>query len=115
MRYISEFVEHEVFQGAGKDAHGNTIDQWADAVTIGIYAFDPGSSNETTTSSANGNEARVITSPRVLAPSTAVIGARDRLIVRGKTFEVEGDPLDFRNPYDSTMNGLSVSLKAVDG
>lgn len=116
MRYISETVQHEVFTGTSRDAHGNTVETWADAVSLGIYAFNPGTSSETSGSSAaSGHEARTVTTPSIYLPSTASVSARDRITVRGKRFEVDGEPLDFRNPYGGEMNGKSISLKAVDG
>lgn len=111
MRHISETVMLEVYAGAGEDSHGNEVESWLPAVELGIYAFNPGGSSEPL---IPGHD-RVVTTPTIYAPSGAVVGARDRVTVRGKQFEVDGDPLDFRNPYSSIMDGLSINLKAVDG
>ena len=53
--------------------------------------------------------------PTIYLPSTAVVSSRDKITARGVTYEVDGDSADFRNPYDSTMNGLSIDLKVVSG
>ena len=111
MRYISETVQHEVYNGSGTDAHGNEIETWATAVDLGIYAYDPGGTSEPI---IPGHD-RVITTPTIFVPSASILSPRDRVTVRGKPFEVDGDTLDFRNPYDSAMNGNAINLRAVTG
>ena len=111
MRRISEFVQHEVYAGTGEDAHGNEVETWAAAVQLGIYAFNPGGTSEPLITGYD----RVITTPTIYVPSESVLSPRDRVTVRGKVFEVDGVTSDFRNPYDSSMNGNSINLKAVDG
>ena len=115
MRYISEYVQHEVFVADGLDSRRNAVESWDPPVPLGIYAFDPGSSSESGQSSSSGHEARVITAPTLLVPSSSEVAARDRVTVRGTTYEVDGEALDYRNPYDSAMNGKSIKLKAVEG
>lgn len=111
MRHISEFVQHEVYIPGAEDAHGNEVDAWKPGVDLGIYAFNPGGTSEPI---IPGHD-RVISVPTIYVPSDAVVGAHDRVTVRGKRYEVDGDDRDWRNPYDSTMNGLSIELKAVTG
>jgi len=111
MRYVSETVQHEVFNGAVKNSRNNTIDSWAEPVPLGIYALNPGGSSEPVLPGYD----RVVSTPTMYVPSTAVVGARDRVLARGVTYEVDGDALDFRNPYDSSMNGLAIALKVVSG
>lgn len=112
MRRISETVQHEVFQGSGEDARGNVIESWASPVSLGIYAYNPSSSSEIL---IDGHMHRVESAPILYVPSTAVVGSRDRITARGKQFYVDGDPADYRNPYDPAMNGLAIKLKAVSG
>ena len=111
MRYISEYVQHEVYNGSGTDAHGNEIETWATPVDLGIYAFNPGGTSEPL---IPGHD-RVITTPTIYVPSASILSARDRVTVRSKPFEVDGDTSDFRNPYDASMNGNAINLKAVTG
>ena len=111
MRRISEFVQHEVYAGTGTDAHGNEVETWAAAVQLGIYAFNPGGTSEPLITGYD----RVITTPTIYVPSESVLSPRDRVTVRGKVFEVDGVTSDFRNPYNSSMNGNSINLKAVTG
>lgn len=112
MRRISESVLHEKFTGVTQDAKGNDVPSWGAAVDLGIYAFNPGGTSEPFTS---GHDTRVVTVPSIYVPSGAQVGARDRVTVRGKRFEVDGDALDFRNPYGVEMDGIEVKLRAVVG
>lgn len=111
IRHISETVQHEIYAGTGTDAHGNVIDVWQSPVDLEIYAFNPGG----TTEPAGSGSDRVITSPTLYLPSASVLSPRDRVTVRGLLYEVDGRTLDFRNPYDDSMNGNAVNLKAVEG
>lgn len=113
MRHVSETVQHEVYTGTGEDAHGNEIDSWAPPVSLGIYAFNPGGTSEPVTP---GHD-RVITTPTIFIPTGSSVGHRDRITVTGEPhkFEVDGGMRRFRNPYDSSMDGNVVNLKAVSG
>jgi hypothetical protein len=110
-RRISESVQHESYSGSGEDAHGNEVEIWTPAVELGIYAFDPGSSSEPLLPGQD----RVITAPTILFPSASEVRPRDRVTVRGKLFEADGESLDFRNPFNPSMDGKTIKLKAVDG
>lgn len=112
MRRISETVQHEVFVPGGEDPRGNEIESWATPVSLGIYAYNPSSSSEIL---IDGHMHRVESAPMLYVPSSAVVGNRDRITARGKQFYVDGDPADYRNPYDPAMNGLAIKLKAVSG
>lgn len=112
MRRISETVLHRKYSGTVKNARGNTVDKWDAPADLGIYAFNPGSTDEP---HEPGHAARVVTTPSIYVPSGVQIGARDRVTVRGQLFEVQGVPLDYRNPYGSEMNGMHVHLEAVTG
>lgn len=111
MRYISETVKHEKYNGIVKDSRGNEVESWASPVDLGIYAFNPGGTSEPFTP---GHD-RVVTKPSIYVPSGAVVGAHDKITVRGKPYTVDGDMLDFRNPYGGEMDGLTIQLEAVTG
>ena len=112
MRRVSEYVQHEAYAGMGEDPKGNEVESWADPVSLGIYAMSPGTTGGV---EIDGHMHRVESAPTLYVPSTAVVGNRDRIRARGKLFWVDGDPADFRNPYDSGMDGISIKLKAVTG
>lgn len=113
MRHISEYVQHEAYTGVGEDSHGNEIDTWAAPVALGIYAFNPGGTSEPLIPGYD----RVITTPTIYVPTGSVVMHRDRITVTGEPnrFEVDGDMRPFRNPFDSSMDGNLINLKAVSG
>lgn len=112
MRYISETVLHATFTGTTANSRGNQGESWATATDLGIYAFNPGTSQEVL---VDGHMHRVETKPTIYLPSTATVGNRDKITARGVTYEVDGDPADFHNPYDSAMDGISINLRVVSG
>lgn len=107
-----ETVGWEQYQGETYDPRGNLIDSWADPVEIDGCGFDPGSSVEP----RDGTSQRVITSPVCYIPKRYPIGERDKITARGKTYEVEGEPADWRHPmtgWDPDL--LVVTLRKVTG
>ncbi len=110
MRPISEFVEHEAFDAGAVDAHGNPAEGWGEAVSVGVYAFDPGSSSEP----REGGD-RLIVQPTLYLPAEAVFGSRDRVTARGYQYEVEGDTREWVHPTDSSRRANVVTLRRVEG
>lgn len=111
MRRISETVGWERFEAGATDSHGNPAEGWMPSVPLGIYAFNPGGTEETL---FPGHE-RVISTPTIYVPSDKILSPQDRVNVRGLLYEVQGVTRDFRNPFNSSMNGCSVDLKRVEG
>lgn len=109
-RRISEYVEHQAYVAGAEDRAGNTIDGWGAANSVGIYAFDPGSSSEP----REAGHDRVIVEPTLYTPSTVVFDHRDKVTARGHLFEVEGDTREWRHT-DGTRKGNVISLRRVDG
>ena len=109
-RVISEYVQHEVFIAGAEDDTGNTVEAWFPAVTVGIYAFDPGSSSEP----REGND-RVIVEPTLYMPSDVVMSPQDLVTVRGKKYPVEGETREWVHPTDPTRRANVVNLRRVDG
>lgn len=113
MRHISEFVLYEAFAPGAKDGHGNETETWAPAVRLGIYAYNPGTTDEPFTP----GHARVITNPTIYVPSTVRLTPRGRITLDAEeeSLDIVGETLPYRNPYDSSMNGNVVNLKRVSG
>lgn len=86
---------------------------WAtpDEVLIPGVAFDPGSSVEQLDTARNP----IDSSPKVYDPSYADVVAGDRLVCRGKTYDVDGDPLVYRHPMTGWSPGQVISLKLREG
>lgn len=89
-----------------------TLD-WSDPLELDISgcAFDPGSSIEPL---EIGRDA-VVTRPTVYAPSGADVLAGDRIVIRGRTWQVDGEPADYRSPFSGWAAGLAIHVKAVSG
>lgn len=99
--------------GEKTDRYGATIADWDDADEEAITgcAFAPEASSE---DHAGGRQA-VLAPATLYAPTGADIQPQDRIVVRGETFEVDGDRSDWRNPYSGHRPGISVALRRVTG
>ncbi|MFZ4894639.1 hypothetical protein ACL9RL_09330 [Plantibacter sp. Mn2098] len=113
MRGVTLYVHREAFIPGATDAHGNAAESWAAPVRVGIYAYNPGTTEEPV---LPGHD-RVITAPSIYFPSTVSMSPRDRITVEGdpQPWEVDGETLQYRNPFDASMNGNTVNLKRVSG
>lgn len=100
---------------AAVDAYSNTSEttSWAAPSELEIdgCAFNPGVSSEPLDLARNA----VVTRPEVYAPTGSDILAGDRLVVRGLTFEVVGDPGEYVSPFTGWNPGLVVRLERVEG
>jgi hypothetical protein len=74
-------------------------------------AFDPGSS---TVQFEVGRDP-VVTQPSFITDFGADVRAGDRLTIRGRTWDVDGDPAEYRSPFSGWEAGMVVKLKAVRG
>jgi hypothetical protein len=106
-----ESVDWLAFQSGEPDAHGNISEGYADPVTLGGFGFDPGSSSEPREPGTD----RVIVEPTLYGPFDVPFGPRDQVIVRGKTYEVEGEPRAWRHMFTNRKFGSVTSLRRVDG
>lgn len=94
------------------DAHGNETESWGDPVTLeGVYGFDPGSSSEPRLPGQD----RVVVEPSLYGPYDMPFLPRDRAVVRGLTFEVEGEVRRWRHMRSNRLAGAVVGLRRVDG
>lgn len=109
---MGEVVQRVPYAGSGEDAHGNETAAYGPAVTLaGVYGFDPGSSSEPRLA----GQQRVIVEPTLYGPYDMPFLPRDRAIVRGQTFEVEGEVRRWRHMFTNRDAGAVVSLRKVDG
>lgn len=108
---MAETVSRAAYQAGATDAYGNPTDAWGTPSSVTIIAFNPG----TTAEPFLPGHDRVITRPAIYAAEGTSWSSRDRVTVRGVLYEVDGVPLDYRNPYDPSYDGIQINLKAVDG
>ena len=98
------------------DAYGDEATDWnapQSLVIVGV-AFDPGGSDEPVDA---GHTQRVVTSPTLYDPTYADVEAGDRIRrnLTGITYEVDGNPAEWRSPFTGWRPGQVVKLKVVDG
>lgn len=94
----------------GTDRFGHPVTTDAQ-VSVGSAAFDPGGTRE----AVEVGRAPVVTTPKLYFTDRPDLASGDRVIVRGVTFEVDGDPADWRSPWGGPLGGLVVELKRVTG
>lgn len=112
LRAISEYVEHGVFVPPDTDDEGNeSPESWLPAVSVGVYAFDPGSSSEPRVA---GHD-RVIVEPTLYFPADSTFGHRDEVVARGLRYEVEGETRLWVHPTQPDRRANVVTLRRVDG
>lgn len=109
-RQTSETVQRKVHSFGAKDAHGNKTHVWAAPAPVDIYAFDPG----TTTEPRLPGQQRVITTPTLYFPAGTVFAPLDRVVARGKEYEVDGETDEWRHP-NGRVRGNVVALRRVTG
>lgn len=103
-------IGHRAYQAGAKDAHGNPVDTWAAPVTVNVYAIYPRYAQE-----PEPDRPLVVVGLAVLAPPTVQIGPRDRVVIDGEEWDVEGDPGDWtRGPWDYAP-GVEIVLKRAEG
>ena len=108
---MSESVQRVPYTGSGEDAHGNEMPSYGTAVTLTGYGFDPGSSSEPRLPGQD----RVIVEPALYGPYSMPFLPRDRVIVRGLTYEIDGEVRQWKHKRSNKEAGAVVSLRRVDG
>jgi hypothetical protein len=93
----------------GQDSDGN--DTYTETQTATTAVFAPGGSAELT----SGGDT-VTTQPTLYGVDTALpVKATDRFIIDGLSFEVDGDPQKYDDPFTGWQPGLVVPLRRVTG
>lgn len=92
----------------GQDTYGNDVYGSTDRTVVG--AFAPAGSAEL----VQGRDT-VTTQPAIYLPPGTDVTAVDQATVRGVTYDVDGTPADWRNPFTGRHAGIVVNLLAVTG
>lgn len=109
---MGEVVQRIPYEGDGENEYGNEVPSYGTPVTLdGRYGFDPGSSSEPRLA---GQE-RVIVEPTLYGPFDMPFLPQDRAIIRGKTYEVDGEVRQWKHPRTNREAGAVVSLRRVEG
>lgn len=82
-----------------------------DRLDIPGAAIAPGDSSEPTLDARN----QITTTPIVYTDLGVDVLPGDRLVVRGRTFEVDGYPAEYAHPFTGWQAGAAITLKEVSG
>lgn len=94
----------------GYDVHGNEVVSWGDPVTYPVYAIAP----RTSTEPAPGRD-EVVVGLSVYAPHGVPIGPRDRVVIDGEEWDVDGEIADYdRGPF-GVSHGIVINLRRAEG
>lgn len=102
-------IQHEVYQPGAKNSHNNPVDAWAAPVVLSVFGYGPRED------STEPGGTQVIVGLEVYAPKTSTVGAKDRLIVDGHRYEVDGEIADWTNGPFGYKPGIVINLKRVEG
>jgi len=96
------------------DRYGNEVSVWAADATYERCAV---SSRSQTSDGDNTDRGRqgVTVGLKVFLPVGAQVGNHDRLEVRGKMYEILGEPFAPHSPFSGLEPGVSVALRRVEG
>jgi hypothetical protein len=81
------------------------------SLTIEGVAVAPGGSTEPLEVGSD----RTDTDLTLYVPYQVDVGPLDRMVVRGETYTVEGNRIDWRNPYTGSEPGSELRLRRVVG
>lgn len=83
----------------------------ADELDIEGVAIEPRPSSEPVQDARNA----VTSGFTLYAPPDADVLPGDRVLVRDVTYDVEGEPAHWRNPFNGSTPGVVIQTKAVNG
>lgn len=99
------------YQPVGKDSRGNVRDAWGDPVTLPAIAFVWPASNEP----HNEKRDTVVIRLQLYLHNTHAVGARDKVTVLGKTYDVQGEPEDYNFGPWWHPGAVVVNAERVEG
>ena len=105
----TQTIGHAVYVAGVEDAHGNPVDSWATPVDVKVYGYGP------RYDSTEPGGTQVIVGLRVFAPKSVQASARDRFVVDGLTYDVDGEIGDWTNGPFSFKPGVEINLRRVEG
>lgn len=103
-------VQRRAWEATYIDAHGIENDRLAQPVDVVALGFEPAGADE----EWSGGERRV-SSARLYLPFDAEVDPRDRWVVFGLTYAVEGESQAWVNPYTGREAGRVLALRRVTG
>lgn len=99
--------------GSAADPYsGETQDDWSSPTSVSVagVAVEPRPSGEPLQNARN----QVTSGFTLYVPSGTTISARNRVTVRGDTFNVVGEPATWRSPFTGWEPGLVVQVERTE-
>jgi hypothetical protein len=93
---------------AGRNAYGDDV--FTETTVTVTGAFAPAIGYELT-----GAGDTVVAQPQAYLPAGTAVTAASVLVIRGDRYEVDGEPADWRDPFDGWTPGIAVPLRRVTG
>jgi hypothetical protein len=98
------------YETGAEDEYGNDVEAWSAPDTQPVHGWGPAGSVE-----QGGWQRQVVADLQLYAPAGFRVGPHDRVVVDGRTFEVEGDVEDYTKGPFGFRPGLRVNLRKVSG
>lgn len=99
--------------GLTDDGYGNQVRDWASATSTPYEGCAVAQGKRGSEILADRNA--VLSDLVVFMPSGADVEATDRLEVRGRAYEVVGEPFDWVSPFTGTRFGVVVYCNRAEG
>ena len=99
--------------GTTTDAYGQTVADWATPTAL-VFTLVP-VWPRTTAETAEPGRVPVVVGLTVVLPAGTAVTTLDRVTVRGATYDVDGIPFDWLNPFTGWAPGVTVDLKRREG
>lgn len=106
-------VGHRVYTEGAVNARNDATFTWAPAVDVAVYGWAPVSPTEE--HDAGRNPVEIVLQLFGPADSLSAVGPRDRFVVDGATYEVEGAVENFNSGPFGYEPGVRINLKRVEG
>ena len=100
---------------SGRNGLNNDVYVDGAPITYQNIAVWPRDGNSTSANEDTYGAERVIIGLGISLPPGSQVSAEDRFQVRGETYEVDGDPQEYRSPFTGWNPGLPLSLTRVTG
>lgn len=110
---FGETVEVVTAGTAADPYSGDTVADWAAATSVAVdgVGVEPRPGGEPTQDARNA----VTSGFTLYLPADTAVASSDRVVVRGETFGVLGEPALWRNPFTGWAPGVVVQCERMEG
>jgi len=97
------------------NSHGVATDAWADPVDIENVGVDIPANTESGPQTAGGGMDRQVSDVVIFCPNGFSCSKMDKFIIRGLTYQVQGDAIAVRNFFTGDSFPTPVNLRRING